>query len=65
MAKRKTGDDEGETAEASESTIDLSTLEYPRHVHKAGGEYQVVADAEACAAAREEGWALQPPKVTP
>lgn len=58
MKKAKTDSEEPDPA------VDLSTLEYPRHVHKAGGAYRVVADAETCAAALDDGWALQPPPVT-
>lgn len=63
MAKRKKAEDGSDESEPS--AVDLTTLEYPRHVHKAGGEYKVIVDAEACAAALDDGWELQPPKATP
>lgn len=59
MKKAKTDSEDPDPA------VDLTMLEYPRHVHKAGGAYKVVVDADACAAALDEGWALQPPKATP
>jgi hypothetical protein len=48
---------------------DLTTLEYPRHVHQpsVAGAWitRLVRDAEACAAALAEGWSLAPILIDP
>lgn len=34
--------------------------EYPRHVHKAGGEHLEVKNEDECDAAIKDGWSLKP-----
>jgi hypothetical protein len=40
--------------------MDLATLQYPRHLHDAGGAWQIVDDAEAAEVMIAAGWALSP-----
>jgi hypothetical protein len=51
------------TRTVNNSTPDLSTLQYPRHIHRAGGVSQIVADAWVCQRALADGWFLLPPPV--
>lgn len=39
--------------------------EYPRHVHKAGGDFLVVEDDTQKAAALADGWSLVPVLTAP
>lgn len=41
-------------------TVSTPYAEYPRHVHKAKGEYKVVSDDTAKAEALADGWSLDP-----
>ena len=41
--------------------VDLGTLQYPRHLHKSGGAFLIVSDAEDATQQIEEGWWLTPP----
>lgn len=40
--------------------VNTPYAEYPRHVHKAKGEYKVVTSDTDKAAALEDGWSLTP-----
>lgn len=44
---------------------ELTTLEYPRHVHKPEGAYLRVENAVECANALDAGWELTPPVDVP
>lgn len=44
--------------------MDLTTLEYPRHLHKTHAEFLVVWSADEAAAALAQGWTVEcPPPV--
>ena len=53
-----------EQAPAAETTA-APDPNYPRHVHKAGGEYLVVNSAAEFKAAIKAGWAAQPVPLKP
>lgn len=40
--------------------VDLTALDYPRHLHQDAGEFQVVDTAEQCQALLSAGWYLWP-----
>ena len=42
-------------------SVDLETLEYPRHLHKTHADFLVVHSAEEAAKAIEDGWTVDCP----
>lgn len=42
------------------SSVDLATLEYPRHLHGRAGAFRVVRSPEEAAAELANGWSLIP-----
>jgi hypothetical protein len=40
--------------------VEVGTLQYPRHLHRSGGEFLIVANAEDAALALADGWTLSP-----